>query len=169
MNKCLERVNDRYFWNPGVFSYAMIPRFRPNTRVFFFVVTSVVYGLGWLYLRIHDTHTHTARSCSYSASVQQWYTYKSFDDEWSTVNVLNAWGSISWICWYERFFFKLSGAVPSTMITMMTLLMGPLHMSACTIHTAWARWARTDRNFYDTSYITTFCIQRYDTGIDRYP
>ncbi len=35
MNKCLERVNDRHFWNPGVFSYAIIPRCRPNSRVFF--------------------------------------------------------------------------------------------------------------------------------------
>jgi hypothetical protein len=44
MKKCLERVNDRHFWDPGVFSYAMIPRCRPNSRVFFFIVTSVVYG-----------------------------------------------------------------------------------------------------------------------------
>jgi hypothetical protein len=36
MNKCLERVNDRHFWNPGVFSYAMIPRRHPNSKVFFF-------------------------------------------------------------------------------------------------------------------------------------
>ncbi len=36
MNKCLERVNDRYFWNPGVFSYAMVPKCHPNSRVFFF-------------------------------------------------------------------------------------------------------------------------------------
>ncbi len=35
MNKCLERVNDRHFWNPGVFSYAMITKCRPNSRVFF--------------------------------------------------------------------------------------------------------------------------------------
>jgi hypothetical protein len=35
MNKCLERVNDRHFWNPGVFSYAMILRCRPNSRVIF--------------------------------------------------------------------------------------------------------------------------------------
>ncbi len=34
-NKCLERVNDRHFRNPGVFSYAMTPRCRPNSRVFF--------------------------------------------------------------------------------------------------------------------------------------
>ncbi len=34
MNKCLERVNDRHYWNPGVLSYAMIPRCRPNSRVF---------------------------------------------------------------------------------------------------------------------------------------
>jgi hypothetical protein len=31
----LERVNDRHFWNPGVFSYAMIPRCHPNSRVHF--------------------------------------------------------------------------------------------------------------------------------------
>ncbi len=46
MKKCSERVvNDRHFWNPGVFSYAMIPRWRPNLNVFFFffIVTSVVY------------------------------------------------------------------------------------------------------------------------------
>jgi hypothetical protein len=44
MNKCLERVNERHFWNPGVFSYAMIPRWRPNSKVLFFMVTSIVYG-----------------------------------------------------------------------------------------------------------------------------
>jgi hypothetical protein len=36
MNKCLERVNGRHFWNPGVFSYAMIPRWRANLKHFFF-------------------------------------------------------------------------------------------------------------------------------------
>jgi hypothetical protein len=35
MNKCLERVDDQHIWNPGVFSYAMIPRCHPNSRVFF--------------------------------------------------------------------------------------------------------------------------------------
>jgi hypothetical protein len=35
MNKCLERVNDQHFWYHGVFSYAMIPRCCPNSRVFF--------------------------------------------------------------------------------------------------------------------------------------
>ncbi len=35
MNTCLKRVNDRHFWNPEVFSYAMILRCRPNSRVFF--------------------------------------------------------------------------------------------------------------------------------------
>ncbi len=44
MNKCLERVNDRHFWNPGVVSYAMIRRCRPNSRVLFLIVTSIVYG-----------------------------------------------------------------------------------------------------------------------------
>ncbi len=39
-----ERVNDRHFWNLGVFSYAMIPRCRPNSRIFFFIVASIVYG-----------------------------------------------------------------------------------------------------------------------------
>jgi hypothetical protein len=43
MNKCLERVSDRHFWNPGVFSYAMIPRCCPNSRVSFLIVTSIVY------------------------------------------------------------------------------------------------------------------------------
>ncbi len=43
MNKCLERVGDRRFWNPGFFSYAMIPRCRPNSRGFFFIVASIVY------------------------------------------------------------------------------------------------------------------------------
>jgi hypothetical protein len=46
MSKCLERVNDRHFWIPGVISYAMIPRCHPNSRVFFFIVTSIVYGCG---------------------------------------------------------------------------------------------------------------------------
>ncbi len=45
MNKCLERVNDLHFWNPGVVSYAMIPRCHPNSRVFFFfIILSIVYG-----------------------------------------------------------------------------------------------------------------------------
>ncbi len=35
MNKCLERVHGRHFCNPGVFSYAMIPRCRPNQELFF--------------------------------------------------------------------------------------------------------------------------------------
>jgi hypothetical protein len=43
MNKSLERVNDRHFCNPGVFSYAMIPRCCPNARVIFFFVPSIVY------------------------------------------------------------------------------------------------------------------------------
>jgi hypothetical protein len=43
MNKCLERVDGRQFWNPGVFSYAIVPRCCPNSRVFL-IVTSVVYG-----------------------------------------------------------------------------------------------------------------------------
>jgi hypothetical protein len=36
MNKCLERVNDRHLWNPGLFSYALIPICHPNSRSFFF-------------------------------------------------------------------------------------------------------------------------------------
>jgi hypothetical protein len=43
MNKFLERVDDRHFWNPGVFSYAIIPRCHLNSRVFFFIVLSIVY------------------------------------------------------------------------------------------------------------------------------
>ncbi len=43
MNKCLERVNHGHFWTPVVFIYAMIPRCCPNSRKFFFIVTSVVY------------------------------------------------------------------------------------------------------------------------------
>jgi hypothetical protein len=42
MNKHLERVNDLHFWNPGVFSYAMIPRCCPHSRLFFFIFTSIV-------------------------------------------------------------------------------------------------------------------------------
>ncbi len=42
MNKCLEGVNDRLFWNPGVISYAMIPRWRPNLKLFI-IVTSIVH------------------------------------------------------------------------------------------------------------------------------
>jgi hypothetical protein len=45
MNMCLKRVDDRHFWTPGVFSYAMKPRCHPNSRVFFPFVTSVVYAL----------------------------------------------------------------------------------------------------------------------------
>ncbi len=44
MNKCLKRVYDRHFWNPGVFSYAMILKCRPNSRVIFFIVASIVYA-----------------------------------------------------------------------------------------------------------------------------
>jgi hypothetical protein len=46
-----EGYDDRHFWNPGVFSYAMIPRCRPNSRVFFFffsIVQSIVYDYGTL-------------------------------------------------------------------------------------------------------------------------
>jgi hypothetical protein len=37
-------------WNPGVISYAMIPRCRPNSKVIFFpfIVTSIVYGVLWV-------------------------------------------------------------------------------------------------------------------------
>jgi hypothetical protein len=48
VKKCFERVNDRLFWNPGVFSYAMytmIPRCRPKSRGFYFIVASIVYEL----------------------------------------------------------------------------------------------------------------------------
>jgi hypothetical protein len=45
MNRGLERVNDPHFWNPGVVSYAMVPRWHFNSRVFFFIVPSIVYGL----------------------------------------------------------------------------------------------------------------------------
>jgi hypothetical protein len=45
MNKCLKRVDGRHYWTPGVVSYAMIPRCRPNSRVFFFIVTSIVYAI----------------------------------------------------------------------------------------------------------------------------
>jgi hypothetical protein len=44
MNNCLERVNDRHFWNFGAFSYAMIPRCRPNLSFFLLIITSIVYG-----------------------------------------------------------------------------------------------------------------------------
>jgi hypothetical protein len=58
MNECLERVNGRHFWNPGVFSYATIPRCRPNSRVFFFlIVTLIVYAsdtLKLFHLRVHS-------------------------------------------------------------------------------------------------------------------
>jgi hypothetical protein len=44
LNKCFARVNRQHFWNPEVFSYALIPRRRPNSRFFFFlIVTSTVY------------------------------------------------------------------------------------------------------------------------------
>ncbi len=42
MNECLETVNDRHFWNPGVVSYAMIPDVAPTQKFFFFIVTSIV-------------------------------------------------------------------------------------------------------------------------------
>jgi hypothetical protein len=44
-NKCLERVNDQNFWNPGIFSYAMIPATSPTEEFFFFIVTSIVYAI----------------------------------------------------------------------------------------------------------------------------
>ncbi len=45
INKCLmESVNDRHVWNPGVFSYRMIPRCRLNSSFFFFLnVASIAY------------------------------------------------------------------------------------------------------------------------------
>ncbi len=51
MNKYLERANDRHIWNPGVVSYAMIPRCRPNSIVLFLIVTSIVYGLRRSFMR----------------------------------------------------------------------------------------------------------------------
>jgi hypothetical protein len=33
-NKCLERVNDWHFWDPGVFSYAMIQDVAPTQEIF---------------------------------------------------------------------------------------------------------------------------------------
>jgi hypothetical protein len=55
MNKCLERVNDRHFWNPKVFSYAMIPIDVTQTQefLFFFIVTSIVYGTGKVNLIVY--------------------------------------------------------------------------------------------------------------------
>ncbi len=44
MNSAWKGLMTGIFWNPGVFSYAMIPRCRPNSRFFFFIVTSIVYG-----------------------------------------------------------------------------------------------------------------------------
>jgi hypothetical protein len=37
-DKCLERINERHFWNPGVFRYAMIidnRKMSPQLRIFF--------------------------------------------------------------------------------------------------------------------------------------
>ncbi len=59
MKKCLERVNDWHFWNPGVFSYAMIPRCHPNSRVFFF--HRHIYSL-WCHV------AHKSRLSAHSAS-----------------------------------------------------------------------------------------------------
>jgi hypothetical protein len=42
MSKCLQRVNDRHFWTPGVFSYAMIPKCCPNSPVLFYIVAAIV-------------------------------------------------------------------------------------------------------------------------------
>jgi hypothetical protein len=38
VNECFSRVTDRlfFFWNPGVVSYALIPRCRPSSTSFFF-------------------------------------------------------------------------------------------------------------------------------------
>jgi hypothetical protein len=44
MNKCLERVNVRHFWNPGVFSYALTPVCHPNSRFFFSSSHLIVYA-----------------------------------------------------------------------------------------------------------------------------
>ncbi len=48
MNKCLERVDNRHFWNPRVFSNAMIQNIAPTQELvfFFFIVTSIVYEPG---------------------------------------------------------------------------------------------------------------------------
>jgi hypothetical protein len=36
------------FWNPGVFSYAMMPRCHPKPTFHLFIVTSIVYGFFFL-------------------------------------------------------------------------------------------------------------------------
>ncbi len=65
MNKCSERVNDWHFWNPEVFSYAMIPRSRANSRViFFFIVASIVYGFNHHLIQSPKYPAH-ARSISH--------------------------------------------------------------------------------------------------------
>ncbi len=67
MRKCLERVNDRLFWNPRVFRYALIPRCHPNSRVVFFpIVTSIVYGVHSIYtefgeVKVQNRLAHSRR------------------------------------------------------------------------------------------------------------
>jgi hypothetical protein len=41
----LEGYNNRFFPDPGVFRYAIIPRGRPNSTVLIFIVASIVHGL----------------------------------------------------------------------------------------------------------------------------
>jgi hypothetical protein len=53
--KCLKRVHDRHFWNPGVVSYAMIPRCHP---VFFSIVISIVCDIDH---SIASIYTHQIR------------------------------------------------------------------------------------------------------------
>jgi hypothetical protein len=49
-NGCSLRVNDQQFWKPRVITYAMIPKCRFNSTVFY-IVASVVYAVAcWLFL-----------------------------------------------------------------------------------------------------------------------
>ncbi len=70
MNKCLESVNDRQFWKPGVFSYAMIPRCCPNSRVIFFIFASLVYRLSNIHIRSLWSPV-PIDLCGFSASIIQ--------------------------------------------------------------------------------------------------
>jgi hypothetical protein len=84
MNKCLGMVNDRHFWNPGVFSYAIIPRWRPKLKVFF--LNRHIYSL-WLE-RGHASRTpYTPDYCRWRRTrhfsiidnfTNHWQLYKSW-------------------------------------------------------------------------------------------
>ncbi len=81
MDKCLERVDDRHFSTLGVFSYAMIPPCRPNSRDFIFFHRHI-YSLYGLYQRYDTIGLHFGCYCFLSLIPS--YVFSSQQNERST-------------------------------------------------------------------------------------